>query len=97
MKVVIDIPSSIVDDVRKYGKVSLCDEAKDTVISALDRVVPYEEKPEGAWVRTGQSFVNPNKFRNFCCSNCLFELDEHIRVEPRFCQNCGSAMRGTNV
>ena len=51
-------------------------------------------RPQGKWVRTGQSFVNPNKFRNFCCSNCFWELDEHIRIEPNFCPNCGADMRG---
>ena len=50
-------------------------------------------RPHGVWARTGQSFVNPNKFRNFCCSNCFWELDEHIRVEPNFCPNCGADMR----
>lgn len=52
------------------------------------------KRPNGTWVKTGQSLVNPNKFRNFCCSNCLWELDEHIRIEPNFCPNCGSEMRG---
>jgi hypothetical protein len=52
------------------------------------------ERPTGHWCKTGQSFVNPSKFRNYCCSNCLYELDEHIRTEPNFCQNCGADMRG---
>ena len=51
------------------------------------------ERPNGAWVKTGQSLVNPNKFRNFCCSNCLWELDEHVRIEPNFCPNCGAEMQ----
>ncbi len=53
------------------------------------------ERPKGAWARTGQSFVNPNKFISFCCSNCLCDLDEHIRVEPNFCPNCGADMRNS--
>lgn len=52
-----------------------------------------EERPKGIWTRTGQSFVDPNKFRNFCCSNCSWELDEHIRTEPNFCPNCGAEMQ----
>lgn len=51
------------------------------------------ERPKAGWARTGQSFVNPNKFMNFCCSNCLCDLDEHIRIEPNFCPNCGADMR----
>lgn len=53
-----------------------------------------EERSTWHWCKTGQSFVNPNKFRNYCCSNCLSELDEHIRAEPNFCPNCGADMRG---
>ena len=60
----------------------------ETAIKAL------EERRQGGWAKTGQSFVNPNKFRNFCCSICLWELDEHIRIEPNFCPNCGADMRG---
>ena len=52
------------------------------------------KRPQGKWTKTGQSFVNPNKFRNFCCSNCFWELDEHIRHEPNFCPNCGAQMVG---
>lgn len=52
------------------------------------------EKPrKGVWVKTGQSFVYPNKFRNYCCSECMWELDKHIRIEPNFCPNCGADMR----
>ena len=54
------------------------------------------ERPTGHWCKTGQSFVNPSKFRNYCCSNCQWELDEHIRTEPNFCQNCGADMRKDN-
>lgn len=51
------------------------------------------QRPQGLWLRTGQSFVNPNKFRNLCCSICSCELDEHIRIEPNFCPNCGAQMK----
>ena len=52
-----------------------------------------EERPQGKWYRTGQSFINPNKFRNYGCSVCRYELDEHIREEPNFCPNCGAKMQ----
>ena len=53
-----------------------------------------EQRPQGKWYKTGQSFINPNKFRNYGCSNCFYELDEHIRIEPNFCPNCGAYMKG---
>ena len=62
--------------------------------SQIANAPTVEERPQGEWIKTGQSFINPNKFRNFCCSNCFEELDEHIRVKPNFCPNCGADMRG---
>ena len=50
------------------------------------------DRTQGTWVKTGQSFVDPNKFRNFMCSVCKTELDEHIRIAPKFCSNCGAIM-----
>lgn len=47
---------------------------------------------KGHWAKTGQSFLNPNKFRNFCCTECSHELDEHIRKEPNYCPSCGAKM-----
>ncbi len=73
---------------------SWSDFAKDLI----HKHIAYEEeenelKPRtGKWLKTGQSFVNPNKFRNYCCSECGWELDEHIRTEPHYCQNCGAKM-----
>lgn len=46
----------------------------------------------GKWAKTGQSYVIPNRFRNYCCSECGWELDKHIRVEPHYCPNCGTKM-----
>ena len=58
---------------------------------ALPRATP---KPRtGMWLKTGQSYINPSKFRNYCCSECGWELDEHIRTEPHYCQNCGAKMK----
>ena len=64
-------------------------EALDLAIKALEN-----ERPHGMWYRTGQSFIHPYKFRNFGCSVCHHELDEHIKEEPNFCPNCGADMRG---
>lgn len=46
----------------------------------------------GRWCKTGQSLVYPDKFRNYFCSVCGFELDTHIRKEPNYCSNCGAKM-----
>ena len=66
----------------------------DKVIEIIDNAPTVEERPQGEWYRTGQSFINPNKFRNYGCSVCRYELDEHIREKPNFCPNCGAKMKG---
>lgn len=68
--------------------------ANKRIYEIIDNSPTVEKRPQGKWTRTGQSFINPNKFRNFCCSNCFWELDEHIRIEPNFCPNCGAKMKG---
>lgn len=52
------------------------------------------EVRHGRWIRTGQSYINPNKFLCLTCSCCLSDLDEHIRKEPRYCPYCGAKMDG---
>lgn len=61
---------------------------------ALERCQEVDAEPivHSAWTRTGQSFINPNKFLCFCCARCHHELDEHIRIEPKYCPNCGAKM-----
>lgn len=53
----------------------------------------FEKVKRGRWLKTGQSFIFPEKFRNYFCSECLFELDKKsIRAEFRYCPNCGARM-----
>lgn len=59
-----------------------------------ERYGEYVKVKHGRWLKTGQSFVYPDKFRNYFCSICGFELDTHIRQEPNYCPNCGADMRG---
>ena len=45
----------------------------------------------GEWVKTGQSFVNPNRFRNYCCSVCGYDIE---KTKYNYCPNCGAKMDG---
>ena len=63
-------------------------EAIEVAIEALKA----EPRKHGRWLKTGQSLVYPNKFRNYFCSICGIELDAHIRQEPNYCPNCGAKM-----
>ena len=51
-----------------------------------------ESRKKGKWVKTGQSFVNPNTFLGYSCSCCNF----HVRKEDPlflFCPSCGAEMK----
>ena len=65
-----------------------CGECKEVTFADVVEV------RHGQWIRTGQSYINPNKFLCLTCSCCLSDLDEHIRKEPRYCPNCGARMDG---
>jgi len=66
-------------------------------MSDIRKLPPVTPKPKtGKWAKTGQSYINPNRFRNYCCSECGWELDEHIRIEPHYCPNCGAKMEGVS-
>lgn len=47
------------------------------------------ENVHAHWVKVGQSFLNPNRFRNFACSRCGFDIEQK---KFRFCPNCGAEM-----
>ena len=64
----------------------------DALWDALSKVPPVEPKT-GVWLKAGQSFVDSHQFRNFFCSICGHDLDEHIRTEPNYCPYCGAMMQ----
>lgn len=49
------------------------------------------ERERGRWIKTGQSFVFPEKFRNYSCSECGYDVN---KTKLNFCPNCGAYMRG---
>ncbi len=73
------------------------DKTLDTIRVIIEKInnaptVDAEPVKHGRWLKTGQSFVNPNKFRNYFCSECGTDLDEHIRSTPNYCPHCGAKM-----
>lgn len=48
-----------------------------------------EIRKHARWVKTGQSFVYPEKFRNYSCSLCGFDVE---KTKYRYCPNCGARM-----
>lgn len=58
----------------------------------IDEEVPtanVRENVHASWVKVGQSFLNPNRFRCYACSKCGFSIDY---IKFRFCPNCGADM-----
>ena len=49
------------------------------------------ERKKGKWIKTNQSFVFPEKFKNYSCSECGYDVD---KIKFNFCPNCGADMRG---
>lgn len=54
------------------------------VIEAQPTIDPVKH---GRWVKTGQSFLFPNRFRNYSCSLCGYDID---KTKYRYCPNCGA-------
>lgn len=57
-------------------------------IKELPSVTPTRKK--GRWIKTGQSFIDPNKFLCYSCSECGFDVG---KVKTRFCPGCGLEMK----
>lgn len=60
-----------------------CEEVKR--IPAADVV----EVKHGKWIKNGQSFVYPHKFRNYSCSVCGYDIE---KTKCNYCPNCGTKM-----
>lgn len=60
----------------------------------IEALPTIEAKPvkHGKWLKTAQSLVFPEKFRNYFCSECGFELDKSIKAAFRYCPYCGAQM-----
>lgn len=67
-------------------------DALDRAEGAIGNLPPAQpERKKGKWIKTGQSFVFPEKFRNYSCSECGYDID---KIKFNFCPNCGADMRG---
>jgi len=53
--------------------------------------VDAEPVRHGRWVKGLQSFVFPNKFGNYMCSECEYDVEKH---RYNYCPNCGAKMDG---
>lgn len=83
MKIVIDIPDEIYDDI-KHGYI--CSEYADTLIQLIPSSKPYEERLQGEWI------YHTNGYTEFyTCNKC-----NKICNDPdEFCKHCGAEM--TNI
>ena len=62
-----------------------------TIIAHTVDAIPIKH---GEWAKTGQSFVYPNRFRNYCCSVCGYDIE---KTKYNYCPNCGAKMDGRKV
>lgn len=47
------------------------------------------ENVHARWVKVGQFFLDPNRFLNYACSNCGFDIEQK---KFNYCPNCGAKM-----
>ena len=86
-----------IDSIRKeYGGIKNANMDGDFLADELEFIlskVPsaQPERKKGRWIKTGQSFVFPEKFRNYSCSECGYDVD---KTKLNYCPNCGAEMRG---
>lgn len=55
----------------------------------IDNAPPVPERPQGAWIKD-------NSGDRFCseCGSCALYHEIGLKIESRFCPNCGADMRG---
>lgn len=79
MKLIVDIPDEIYDDI-KHGYI--CSEYADTLIQLIPSSTPYEERPHGYWISANGTYY---------CSCCKHYAYESQKFD--FCQDCGARMQ----
>ena len=67
---------------------------RKALFQEVDNAPTIEQHKKGTWIKTGQSFVFPEKFRNYSCSECGYDVD---KTKYNFCPNCGANMRRRRV
>jgi hypothetical protein len=86
MKIVIDIPEDMYNDIQKH----LTDDDQCYALSdyKLREVIrngkSYEDRPQGEWIDCGEYYRCP------FCSNWVLTVDG----KPNYCDECGADMRG---
>ena len=66
-----------------------CDGCETVLRTLPDLPSAEQERKTGKWVKTGQSFVYPDKFRNYMCSECGYDIE---KTKYNYCPHCGAKM-----
>lgn len=95
MKRIIDIDENIftrlfdcVDD----DELSLSHDELDKLETSVRNSLPYEERPQGRWIRYKN---NPTQPEHIKCSNCgqYWSIADHDKIFD-ICFKCGADMKG---
>ena len=89
MRLILNIPVEVYemrDEIQNGSAVA------NMVLLAFKFSKPYEERPQGEWLRTDKDLKeeHPYSARWYRCSNCK-TLNE-FNVKTKFCPNCGALM-----
>lgn len=66
---------------------------KGVIKRVLIQAPAADVKPniKGYWIKTGQSFIYPDKFICYSCSECGYDIE---KTKFNYCPNCGAKMEG---
>ena len=94
MQLVIDIPEDdykFIKDLQFYNSgIRSGRTIEQNVINGIRNGKPYDERPQGEWIRTG-SLGNGNA--QYECSNCHYGDEQAESQEVPYCWHCGAEMQ----
>lgn len=86
------IDAAILDEAKFEKPSTAFERGWNAAMAAIFKNAPtadVRENVHARWVKVGQSFLNPNRFRNYACSKCGFDIEQK---KFNYCPNCGAMM-----
>lgn len=90
MKLIIDIPNEGYDWIKNGFPDN---EDKEFLIEAVKNSTPYEERPQGHWVRDINPYNEAYQLKCSVCGKWGGLTERGYNHESNFCSNCGAQMQ----
>lgn len=86
MKLIIEIPESVYEAYKVWHKNKVATVEQSLIANSK----PYEERPQGEWIKWNFKTFGAFGDWEYKCSNC----EKVYGGEYNFCPNCGAQMKG---